>query len=39
MSEPTPPTHETLNRRGCDEALERRGSLAIWLDPATAWGG
>jgi hypothetical protein len=34
MSRPTPPTYKTRNWPACNEALQRRGSLTIWLDPA-----
>ena len=33
MSSPTPPTYKTKNWPAYTEALTRRGSLTIWLDP------
>ncbi|MDO5604801.1 MAG: IS5 family transposase [Paracoccus sp. (in: a-proteobacteria)] len=38
MSRPIPPTYKTRNWPSCNEALKRRGSLAIWFDPAMTWG-
>ena len=37
MSKPTPPAYKTLNRPAYKEALKRRGSLTIWLDPSMIW--
>lgn len=37
MSRPTPPTCKTGNWPACNNALKRRGSLTIWLDPAMTW--
>jgi hypothetical protein len=37
MSRPTPPTYRTRNWPAHNEALKRRGLLAIWFDPAMAW--
>ena len=37
MSRPTPPASKAGNWPGCNEALKRRGSLAIRFDPAMTW--
>ena len=37
MSRPTPPTYKTGNWPACNEALNRRGSLAIWFGPEMSW--
>ena len=37
MSRPTPPTYKTRNWPSYTKALKRRGSLAIWFDPAMTW--
>lgn len=37
MSRPTPPTYKTKNWPSSNKALKRRGSLAIWFDPAMTW--
>lgn len=37
MSGPTPLTYKTRNWPAYSEALKRRGSLTIWLDPAMTW--
>lgn len=37
MSRPKPPTYRTTNWHEYNAALARRGSLAIWFDPATQW--
>lgn len=37
MSRPTPPTYKTKNWPAYNEALKRRGSLTIWLDPEMTW--
>ncbi|WP_349306288.1 transposase [Pseudomonas sp. GX19020] len=37
MSRPTPPTCKTGNWPSDNKALKRRGSLAIWFDPAMTW--
>ena len=37
MSRPTPPTYKTRNWPAYNEALKRRGSLTIWLDPTMTW--
>ena len=37
MSSPTPPTYKTRNWPAYNEALKRRGSLTIWLDPEMTW--
>ena len=37
MSRPTPPTYKTRNWPTYNEALKRRGSLTIWLDPEMIW--
>ena len=37
MSRPTPPTCKTRNWPSYTKALKRRGSLAIWFDPAMTW--
>jgi len=37
MSRPTPPTYKTKNWTAYNEALKRRGSLTIWLDPEMSW--
>ena len=37
MSRPTPPTYKTKNWPAYNEALKRRGSLTIWLDPEMIW--
>jgi Transposase DDE domain len=37
MSRPIPPTYSTRNWSSYSEALKRRGSLAIWFDPAMTW--
>jgi hypothetical protein len=39
MSRPTPPTCKTSNWPAHSEALKRRGSLTIRLDPAMTWHG
>ena len=38
MSKPTSPTYKTTNWTAYNEALKRRGSLTIWLDPEMNWG-
>lgn len=38
MSRPIPPTYKTRNWPSYNKALKRRGSLAIWFDPAMTWG-
>ena len=35
MSKPDPPIYRMTNWRGCNSALQQRGSLQIWFDPAT----
>jgi hypothetical protein len=37
MSRPNTPTYKTLNWPAYNEALKRRGSLAIWFDPEMTW--
>lgn len=37
MSRPTPPAYKTRNWPADNEALKRRGSLAIWFDPEMTW--
>lgn len=37
MSRPEPPAYKTRNWPAYNEALKRRGSLAIWFDPAMTW--
>ena len=37
MSRPTPPTYKTRNWPACNEALKRRGALAIWFDLELTW--
>lgn len=37
MNGPTPPAYRTKNWPAYNEALKRRGSLAIWVDPAMIW--
>jgi hypothetical protein len=37
MSIPPPTTYKTRNWPAYNEALERRGSLTIWFDPAMSW--
>ncbi len=37
MSSSTPPTYKTKNWPAYNEALKRRGSLTIWLDPEMTW--
>jgi transposase len=37
MSKPTSPTYKTTNWAAYNEALKRRGSLAIWFDPEMNW--
>jgi hypothetical protein len=37
MSRPTLPAYKTRNWPAYNEALKRRGSLAIWFDPAMTW--
>ena len=37
MIRPTPPTYQTMNWPAYNEALKRRGSLTIWLDPEMTW--
>jgi len=37
MSEPTPATCKTTIWPACNEALKRRGSLAIWSGPEMRW--
>ncbi len=37
MSRPTPPACKTRNWPSFNEALKRRGSPAIWFDPAVIW--
>lgn len=37
MSSPTPPTCKTRNWPAYNEALKRRGSLTIWVDPEMSW--
>lgn len=37
MSGPTHPTYRTRNRPANNEALKRRGSLIIWIDPTMTW--
>jgi len=32
-----PPAYKTRNWPACNEALKRRGSLAIWFDPEMSW--
>ena len=32
-----PPTYNTRNLRAYNEALKRRGALAIWFDPEMSW--
>lgn len=39
MIRPTPPTYHTMNWPAYNEALKRRGSLTIWLDPEMTWEG
>jgi len=35
--EKPPPAYKTRNWPGYNAALKRRGSLAIWFDPAMIW--
>jgi hypothetical protein len=37
MSRPALPAYKTRNWPAYNEALKRRGSLAIWFDPAMTW--
>ena len=37
MSRPIAPAYKTWNWPAYNEALKRRGSLTIWLDPAMTW--
>lgn len=37
MSRPTPPAYKTMNWPAYNEALKRRGSLTISLDPEITW--
>lgn len=37
MSRPAPPSYKTKNWPTYNEALKRRGSLTIWLDPGMNW--
>jgi hypothetical protein len=37
MSRPTPPTYKTRNWPAHNDALKRRGSLTIWVDPEMSW--
>ena len=37
MSRPTPPTCKTTKWPAYNEALKRRGSLTIWIDPEMRW--
>ncbi len=37
MSRPIPSSCKTRNWPTCNEALEQRGSLTVWLDPDMAW--
>ena len=37
MSRPHISTDNTRNRRACNKALKRRGSLTVWFDPDMAW--
>jgi hypothetical protein len=37
MSRPTPRAYKTRNWPSYNEALKRRGSLTIWIDPSRIW--
>ncbi len=37
MSRVKSPSSKTMNLPACNEALRRRGSLAIWFDPEMTW--
>ena len=37
MIRPTPRTYKTKNWPAYNEALKRRGSLAVWFDPKMNW--
>jgi hypothetical protein len=37
MSKPIPPSYKTMNWPDYNTALKKRGSLAIWFDPAMCW--
>jgi len=37
MSRPKPPAYKTRNWSAYNDALKRRGSLAIWFDPTMTW--
>lgn len=37
MSRPPPPTYKTRNGPASNQALERRGLLSIWFEPAVKW--
>ena len=37
MSRPAPPTYKIKNWSAYNDALKRRGSLTIWVDPEMTW--